>query len=155
LLQRLGSILERPVTLQRTAPANETPAATPKSPPRRQARAVVCEDDAMARHLIAQVLENCGVPVIAETDGVPNLLSVVELAQPELVVLDLWLEGTPGTSALAEIRKVSPRTIVVVYSAYEEWKDKALAAGAAAFVAKPHFEELKAHIQRLLRRAAA
>ncbi|MEY2433004.1 MAG: hypothetical protein QOC92_2729 [Acidimicrobiaceae bacterium] len=158
LLERLGSILERAVTLQRAAaaPAKARPPAAPPQPsPRVQPRGVICEDDAMARHLIAQVLENRGVPVIAETDGVPNLLSVVELSQPELVILDLWLEGTPGTSALAEIRRLSPRTVVIVYSAYEEWKDKALAAGASAFVAKPRFEELDGHIQRLLSAGAA
>jgi CheY-like chemotaxis protein len=103
----------------------------------------------MARHLVARVLTNCDVPVLAETDVVPNLLSVVELAKPELVVLDLWLEGTPGTSALTEIRKISPRTLVIVYSAHEALRGQALAGGAAAFVAKPHFDELAAVIHRL------
>jgi CheY-like chemotaxis protein len=72
---------------------------------------------------------------------------MVEHWQPELVVLDLWLEGTTGTSAIPDIRKLSPRTQVVVYSAYQEWKDNAFDAGAAAFVIKPQFEELAAAIR--------
>jgi DNA-binding NarL/FixJ family response regulator len=116
-------------------------------------RAVLCEDDAATRRLISQVLEDCAVAVAAETETVQNLLAVVELTQPELVILDLWLEGTPGGSALHEIRRRSPGSVVVVYSAHEAWKDQALAAGAGAFVAKPHFDELAAQIRRLTPRA--
>jgi DNA-binding NarL/FixJ family response regulator len=165
LLDRLGGILKRPVSLERSEPVVAAPvrpvagpvapvhAPTPLAPIRH--RAVICDDDAMTRRLVAQVLASCELTVVAETDVVPNLLAVIELAKPELVVLDLWLEGTGGTSALPEIRALSPSTVVVVYSAYSEWKDKALAAGAAAFVAKPHFDQLAAAIRGLLASAAA
>jgi CheY-like chemotaxis protein len=148
LLDRLGSILGQPVTMQRVALVPERPADTGTKAERSQFRAMLCDDDAMARHLVSRILTSLEVPVLAETDGVPHLLSAVRLSQPELVVLDLWLEGTPGTSAIPEIRTISPGTIVIVYSAYEEWKDKALAAGATAFVAKPNFGELEAHIRQ-------
>jgi DNA-binding NarL/FixJ family response regulator len=151
LLERLGSILGRRVTFPPASPADETPPPAPALEPlqRVQTRAVICDDDATSRRLVAQVLASCDVAVIAETDLVPSLLSLVELSRPELVILDLWLEGTTGTSALPEIRKISPDTLVVAYSAHAVWKDDALAAGAAAFVAKPHFDELAAAINRL------
>jgi CheY-like chemotaxis protein len=149
LLDRLGSILGRPITVQRAEPARKNPADLPMPSRPSRLRAIICDDDAMSRRLVAQVLANCEVPVTATTDCVPNLLSVIELAKPELVVLDLWMEGMTGTSAIPEIRRISPRTLVVIYSAYEEWKDKALAAGAATFVAKPHFDALEREIQRL------
>jgi CheY-like chemotaxis protein len=153
LLERLGAIVGRPVTLQRSAPEQQRidDPEKPKIVEPLQARGVICDDDPMVRRLLGQVLANCDVPVLAETDGVPALLSVIELAQPEVLVLDLWLEGMTGTSAIPEIRKLSPRTVVLVYSAYEEWKDNALAAGASAFVAKPNFEQLEAEILRLTR----
>lgn len=122
-------------------PPRNDPSVTPP-------RAVVCDDDPIARHLVGQVLETCDVSVIAETDLIPNLLAIVGPAQPELVILDLWLEGTPGTAALPEIRKASPRT-VVVYSSFEEWRNRALAGGAAAFVAKPHFQQLATAVRGL------
>ena len=150
LLDRLGTILREPVTLRRTVSQEEHTVDTliPVTPVA-QARGVICDDDPVTRRLVAQVLENCGVRVLAETDVVPNLLSIVGLAQPEVLVLDLWLEGTTGTSAIPEIRKLSPSTLLVVYSAHEEWKDKALAAGASAFVVKPHFDDLEGEIRRL------
>jgi CheY-like chemotaxis protein len=115
-----------------------------------QPRAVICDDDPTTRRLVAQILANCDVDVVAETDTVPHLLLVIGLAQPDLLVLDLWLEGTPGTSALPDIGGISPGTYVVVYSAYAELKERALASGAASFVAKPNFVALEDGIRRVL-----
>jgi DNA-binding NarL/FixJ family response regulator len=149
LLERLGSIVGRSVTLPM---ANSTgPGAAShydrvsQAPP----RGIICDDNEMARHVVAGVLEACDVEIIAETDVVPDLVKIVDITKPELVVLDMWLEGTTGASALPEIRRISPRTAVIVYSAYEELMEKALDAGATAFVAKPNFEELEAQVHRL------
>jgi DNA-binding NarL/FixJ family response regulator len=149
LLDRLCGIVGRPVTVERTTPIARSPVDTSELVPQAAPRAVICDDDGMARRLVAQVLAKCDVPVIAETDVVPNLLAVIELARPELVLLDLWLEGTTGTHALPTIRRISPGTVVIVYSAHEDWMNKALAAGAAAFVTKPHCDELEAAVHRL------
>jgi CheY-like chemotaxis protein len=115
----------------------------------RRPLAVVCEDDPMTRRLVCEVLESCGVAVLAATENAPNLLSVVDLARPEVVVLDLGLEGIQGDSIVSELHRRSPRSIIIVYSAYEERKDMTLAAGAAAFVAKPHFADLAERIRQL------
>jgi DNA-binding NarL/FixJ family response regulator len=149
LLDRLCNILGRSVTSAPSAPASEGPAATVDPAPREQPQAIVCDDDPMTRRLVTQVLANCGVRVSAETDVVSKLLTLVEAGKPELVVLDLWLEGTTGASALPEIRKLSPDTAVVIYSGHAAWKSKALGGGAAAFVTKPHFDELETVIRRL------
>ncbi|MCU1452826.1 MAG: two-component response regulator [Acidimicrobiales bacterium] len=162
LLERLGRILGREAAVLEPEvasdlPREEAPAVPPDvpvagpapTPPQLRPRAVICDDDPMARRLVAEVLTSSNVDVIAETNVVPNLLSVVEMAKPELIVLDLWLEGIPGSSALPELRRLSPRSLVFVYSAYEEWSGKALAAGAAAFIAKPNFHLLGEAIQRL------
>jgi len=153
LLERLCGMLRPPPARPVNGAAQGLPVAAPPAPeitaPEREVRAVVCDDDPMARRLVSQVLERCGVKVSAETDVVRNLISAVDLGHPELVILDLWLEGTPGTHALPDIRRVSPETIMIVYSSVEEWAGKALAAGAAAFVAKPNFQDLEAAVRRL------
>jgi DNA-binding NarL/FixJ family response regulator len=148
LLDEFATILGLPLALVPTMPPTASaPIAGPL--PRPQPRAVLC-DDTVTRRLVAQVLATVDVPVIAETDGVPNLLSIIGLAKPELVVLDPWLEGVSGTSALHEIRDLSPGTVVIVYSAHAVWSGNALAAGAAAFVTKPHIDELQLAISRLI-----
>jgi DNA-binding NarL/FixJ family response regulator len=153
LVERLTAILEIPATSgPGTGPHEPVPTAAP-APKGPRLRAIVCDDDPMARHLASQVLEECDVSVTAETASVPNLMSVVALTRPDIVVLDLWLEGTPGTTAPPQILAVSPDTIIVAFSAYEEWATKALAAGAAAFVVKPRFAELETKIRHLIKAA--
>jgi CheY-like chemotaxis protein len=144
LLDRIGSSLGLSVTLQRTqrGPANAADVHA-------QPLALICDDDPTTRRLVAQIISNCHLTLVAATDGVPHMLSVVELTKPDLLVLDLWLEGITGTSALPDIRKASPNTRVVVYSSLDEWEEKALAAGATSFILKPDFVALEAEIRRL------
>jgi two-component system chemotaxis response regulator CheY len=151
LLDRLSDVLGVVLTPTPLAPESAVPAPDGhRSAARPPTRAVVCDDDPMSRRLVGEILASCDVRVVADTATVPNLLAVVEMARPELVVLDLWLEGTPGTAALPELRKRSPESIVIVYSAYEEWRSKAMAAGASAFVVKPDFTELRSHLLLLV-----
>jgi DNA-binding NarL/FixJ family response regulator len=149
LLERLGQILEqRPST--GSAPMDDPPFSGLPDPEAVPPQAVVCDDDPMTRKLVGQVMKSCGLAVLADTETVPNLLTVVQLAQPELVVLDLWLEGRSGTSAIPEILSVSPNTRIIAYSAHDAWAGAAIAAGATAFVAKPRFEELAAQTEQLM-----
>ncbi|MEY2571594.1 MAG: hypothetical protein QOE63_1944 [Acidimicrobiaceae bacterium] len=151
LLEQLGALLDEHESTTRPPSMPGMPAdAAALSPMAKKPRAVLCDDDAMSRHLVGQVLTNCGASVVAETDAVPAMLSVIEMSQPDLVVLDLWLEGTSGQTALPEIRRLSPKTAVIVYSAHEGWEGAALAGGAVAFVAKPHFDKLEQQIRLLV-----
>jgi DNA-binding NarL/FixJ family response regulator len=141
LLERLGSILERELTVE----CRDSWEAILT-----EHRAVVFSSDSATRHLVTQVLERCGVIVSAETDTAPTMLEVVELSQPEVIVIDLSVDGMPNTSFISELRTRSPRSAVIVYSAFEIWKDRALAAGAAAFVPEPRVDELADQIRGLM-----
>ena len=141
LLDRLGSILDRPLTVE----CRESWEAILT-----EHRGVVFSSDPGLRHLVTQVLERCGVIVTAEAGTAPTMLQVVELSQPEVVVVDLSIDGTPTTRTISDICMRSPRSKVIVYSAFEIWKDKALAAGAAAFVPEPRLDELEERIRQLI-----
>ena len=142
LLDRLGSILERPLTVE----CRESWEAILT-----EHRAVVCANKAATRHLVTQVLERCGVIVTAETDTASTMLQLVDSAQPEIVVIDLPMKGVADTTVISEICRRSPRSAVVVYSAFETLKEEALAAGATEFVAEPHVDELAERIEHLIR----
>lgn len=150
LLEQLGSILERHVTepAQGSAADVAPPLAPPPGPDGR-GRAIVCDDDAVSRRLIGGVVAGCGMAVIADSDSVQDLLAVIALTHPDLVILDRWLDGTTGTTAIPEIHRVSPGTVVVVYSAQDGWQPGALEAGAASFVAKPDLDGLEVEVRRL------
>src|SRR4029077_20492316 len=61
-------------------------------------RAVVCEDDAMLRHVIESVRRGVDVECIAEGDSVPSLMEVILHGEPDIVVLDLIVLGTTEIS---------------------------------------------------------
>lgn len=156
LVERLTEILalSAPASSSPTSPASVPAEESASSSTDGGPRAVVCDDDAMTRRLVGQVLSGCGVTVVADTDIIPNLVSVVGLSKPDLVVLDLWLEGTTGLSALPDLRAASPGTTLIVYSGRTEWRDRALAGGAAVFVDKPNFDELQVVVRRLIKDGA-
>jgi len=109
----------------------------------------------VTRQLITEAFLSCDVSVIAETDTAPTLFTVIDLAQPEFVVLDIAVNGEPDTAILAEITQRSPRSVVVVYSPLTTWRERILATGASAFIPKPRIDELTERLAQLtLRRSA-
>ena len=143
LIRRLEAITGRAVSFEEAGelrrverPGNAEPSVASHG------RAVIYESEPLTRKLIAQVLKGFGVAVVAETGSLPILLSAVELAQPEFVVADASLGGKPSIEMLQEICRRSPLTAVVVYSGVGEWRESALAAGAAGFAVQPQIDEL-------------
>jgi CheY-like chemotaxis protein len=177
LLERLETILGRPIVMAKqnatdqasdVKPADHTSAMTSTRPGADllgydgvlrvgarvtpEVRAVVCDNVSLTRHLITQVLESCGVVVTAEVSGFPPLLAVVGILQPNLVVLDPYIQGETAGDILADLRRESPATAVIAYSAMKEHKNKALAGGAGAFVARPHIGQLADRVGELANR---
>jgi len=100
---------------------------------------VVADDAPDIRLLLRMVLEsNDGFAVLGEAaDGAEAVRLVAEL-RPDAVVLDLAMPVMDGLEALAEIRRRSPETKVVVFSGYgkDQAAARALELGAAAYLEK-------------------
>jgi DNA-binding NarL/FixJ family response regulator len=161
LLMRLGTIVgrwvdsESPIGWQEAAPGIRHHGLKATLPFASGQRAVVYDDDPVVRQLITEAFRSCDVSVIAETDTAPTLFTVIDLAQPEFVVLDIAVNGEPDTAVLAEVKQRSLRSVVVVYSPFTTWRENILATGASAFIPKPRFDELAARLAQLaLRRSA-
>lgn len=82
-----------------------------------------------------------------EAKSAESIEQALELAHKDsfnLYVLDSWLARGSGVDLCQKIREFDSRTPIIFYSgaAYESDKQEALQAGANAFVAKPHIEEL-------------
>jgi hypothetical protein len=59
------------------------------------------------------------------------------------------VNGEPDTALVSEICRRSPRSAVIVYSEFADWKHEVLAAGATAFVQHPHTDQLAEQIRSL------
>jgi len=116
------------------------------------ARIVVIDDVPDAARLVRRVLEESGHEVLEFTEE-SEALAFFRNHGPDLVVLDLRLKQMDGVEVLAEIRKCSPDTRVVVLTGYPtvEARKKVLRLGASAFCIKPiDNEELAETVAKVL-----
>lgn len=91
-----------------------------------------------AARLVVDLAEGFEVAGEAETgeDGVQMATDL----RPDLVLMDMNLPGIDGPEATRQIMTALPGTRVVGLSTYEEFRDRAIAAGAVAFISKSDFE---------------
>ncbi len=118
-------------------------------------RVLLVEDDGSTRTLIASNLVAHGYQVReAETAG--DAVRAWDAQRPDLVILDLGLPDTDGTTVIRRVRR-DGTTPILILSARDDELDKvaALELGADDYVTKPFgLEELRARVAALLRRAA-
>jgi two-component system, OmpR family, response regulator len=115
--------------------------------------AVVIEDDDGIRELIATVLEQIGLEVVAASDGVEGVARVNE-RNPVLVTVDVNMPGIDGFETAKRIRAISSAYIVMLTARDEEIDAlQGLGAGADDYVLKPFRpRELRARAEAMLRR---
>jgi len=108
------------------------------------ARVLVVEDSPDIRALVRMLLEAEGHEVVTAADGREGV-DAARRERPDLVLMDLSLPVLSGWEATREI-KSSPETskipvVAVTAHAMQGDRERALAAGADGFVAKPIAEE--------------
>lgn len=123
------------------------------------ARVAAAEDDPASAILLEEILGLWGHEAVIAPDG-EALLAVVESGAFEIVLLDLQMPVLDGWGTLERLRRLplARHLPVVAVSAFarEADRDRALAFGFDAFVAKPiHFEALRLQIEELLARASS
>lgn len=99
---------------------------------------VVADDHPLVRQGIRILLERESFEIVGEAaDGV-EAIRLAEKYQPEVIVLDLSMPIMNGITAVGQIRKVSPRTKIVLLTMYTEEHHvlQALRAGVKAVVTK-------------------
>lgn len=117
-------------------------------------RILIVEDKATSRELLRTVLEQQGYAVDEALDG-EDALRQVRANPPDLVLLDLQIPARDGYDVVREIRK-DPRlqtvpVVAVTASAMQGDREKVLAAGFTAYIAKPvSLVQLRQEVSRLL-----
>jgi CheY-like chemotaxis protein len=108
--------------------------------------ALVCEDDAMTRRVVREVLERCGYDVIAGVDNAVDALQLVLDHRPDVLVLDLVLNGMPGEDIIAAVQD-SCQTQVIVHTSFDP--RLAVKMGARLFASKGNIATLERHLMRV------
>ena len=101
--------------------------------------AVIVDDTPDIRMLTRMALEmDSGVRVVAEAENGREGIAVVATHQPDVVILDMAMPVMDGLEALPHIKRVSPRTRVLVVSGFDTgtMSDSAAEAGADGYLQK-------------------
>jgi DNA-binding NarL/FixJ family response regulator len=79
-----------------------------------------------------------GLHVVGEAASGPQVLPLVELSQPDVVVLDLHMPGLDGLQCVEQLAANHPQTCVVVLSAEDDHDaiEAALRRGATTYILK-------------------
>ena len=109
-----------------------------------------CDDDPVLRVVVTSMLESDGWRVVAEAATAADLIHVAEATQPDLCIVDVSLHGMTGIEALPRIKALSPRTKIVVLTAFEAASTDATEAGADAVLTKAELTSLTALVDELV-----
>jgi two-component system chemotaxis response regulator CheY len=99
---------------------------------------LVVDDSGFARRTLRQMLEGGGHNVEEAANG-HDALERYFLKRPDLVLLDIVMEGMNGLEVLARLRELDPDARVIIASAdvQSSTRDEAQQAGAIGFINKP------------------
>ncbi|MFA5884641.1 MAG: response regulator transcription factor [Acidimicrobiia bacterium] len=116
---------------------------------------LVVDDDAAVRRFISRALAREAITV-HEAPNVEQALELVAAERPDLVLLDVMLEGASGFDALPRFREMGLPVILVTGRDAVTDKVLGLELGADDYVAKPFDpRELASRVRAVLRRAQA
>jgi DNA-binding NarL/FixJ family response regulator len=112
---------------------------------------VIVDDNAGIRTLLSALARrDPAMVVVGEAEDGGEAIEVVTEHQPDAVILDAMMPGVDGLEAIPGILEASPRTRIVMYSAYAETRDEALERGAHGWCLKGEPWDTMAEIIRRL-----
>lgn len=102
-------------------------------------KVIVVEDIKPIRDGLSALIE--GTPeltCIDSYDSCEDMLPNLELNNPDVILLDIQLNGMSGIEGIKEIRKVLPDVSIIMLTVYEDNKNifEALMAGASGYLLK-------------------
>ncbi|MBI4616329.1 MAG: sigma-54-dependent Fis family transcriptional regulator [Planctomycetes bacterium] len=113
---------------------------------------LVVDDEAVLREELAQFLRDRGCSVDATGDGA-EACRRIRARDFDVVVCDIRMPDTGGLEVLGEVKRWSPRTGVILITAYSSVRSavEAFHTGASDYVVKPIvFEDILTKVQRLV-----
>lgn len=108
-------------------------------------RIMVVDDSRLVRVQLGDVLDGTDYEIVAHCRSGEDAIAQYNDVKPDLVTMDIIMQGMDGLDASELILKEHPEARIVIISslAYDDTFEKAKAIGAKGFVDKPfHREQL-------------
>lgn len=114
----------------------------------------IVDDHPVVRRGLRQLINEAeGLTICGEAESAAETLSKIENCSPDLVLVDLTLEGTGGLELTKQLHAQHPDLPVLILSMHSEalYADRVLQAGASGYVVKRRSnEEIVKAIRRVL-----
>lgn len=117
-------------------------------------RAIVVDDEPLARDELVFLLEQLGVEVVGQAGNAGGALALLDEAQPDVVFVDLRMPGPDGLALAESVMKRRSEVSIVVVSAHDDGAIRAYEAGVVDYLLKPvRLERLEKAVERARERA--
>lgn len=108
---------------------------------------VLADDDDRFRFIVRSVLEGDGYAVVAEASTASEALAMARIHNPDVVVIDLVMEGSDGLSTARELIADDPRRpVVVISSLFDGQTERDAARLGAWYLEKAEGPEALEHL---------
>jgi DNA-binding NarL/FixJ family response regulator len=124
------------------------------SEPQTAVRILVVDDNKALRDAVGRLVKSVpGLEVCGEAEnGREGVRKTIDL-QPDVVLMDIAMPDVNGLEATRELRRVAPRTEVLVFTEHESRHamQAAMDAGARGYLAKTHASSLVEAVRTVAR----
>jgi len=119
------------------------------------ANILIVDDQPCVQELLSEELISEGYRVSAAGDA-ESARGHFRSSQPDLVILDLYLDGSDGRELLRDIKRQDPDLPVIIFTAYDSYVDDPRLSQAEGYVIKSLvLDGLKRKVADVLRQRAA
>ncbi len=107
-------------------------------------RILVVEDSQFMRRRIVETLEKAGYAIVADVNNGTEAVSLYQQYKPDLVTMDVTMQGKDGLTAAAEILRYDPEAKIIFLTILNdpEIREKMLKIGAFGVVNKKNAQEV-------------
>lgn len=100
---------------------------------------LIVDDSSVMRKIIGQAVRSGGYEVAGEAKNHTEAVELYKKLKPNLVTMDLDLQGESGIDTIRAICSIDPKALVIVVTAWghEDFWIESLAAGAKSRISKP------------------
>ena len=115
---------------------------------------MIVEDDSRVRSMIRGIIDDI-VFSVYECAGGQEAVELYSRLRPDLVLMDLRMEGVDGLSATRTIRDASPEARIIIVTSYDapDLREAAREAGAMDYVVKDDLSRLRSIVKRAMKSA--
>jgi len=122
----------------------KTPEPVPPPPATPKSKVFIVDDHAIVRQGLAELInDQQDLVVVGEADNPPDALKRINDARPDVVVLDITLNGGDGIELCRQLHERTPDLPILILSMHDEtlYAERVMRAGALGYVMKQEPQE--------------